>query len=279
MVPEVEVVDDQDVDPRHAEALQAVLVGAHDAVIAVVAAVLELQPARPAGDAVDRGRARIDRRPEDAADLGREQELVPRLAIEEAADPVLALAAAVPGRRVVVADAAVPGRGERRLGVGLGHLGEELAKRRAAEAELGEHDVRAAELSELEGIHRKSLWKMGEEVSALRQRRSMSGDRGEAAHQLVDLALRDRVDRDGRAADLRRADDPPADEELLVHVIEDVAALRGEPVDRHDRVDRRRPAPPVSSPCWKRFQTSTKAAGWLQNGIVPREPRRSSSMK
>ena len=149
VVPEVEVVDDEDVDPRHAEALQAVLIGAHDAVIAVVEAVLERQPARPAMPRS--GVRRVDRRLEDAADLGREEHLVARLAVEEAADAVLALAAAVPRRRVVVADAAVPGRRERRLGVGVGHHREEIAERRAAEAELRQHDLERPSFLNLKG--------------------------------------------------------------------------------------------------------------------------------
>src|SRR5205814_1822270 len=95
----------------------------------------------------------IRRRLQDAADLGRQHEVLTLLAIEEAAGAMLALAAAVPGRRVVVADAGRPGGGERRLAVGLAHLGEQLAERRAAEAELGERDAGAAELAGCGGIH------------------------------------------------------------------------------------------------------------------------------
>ena len=51
----VDVVDHQEVDPRQAEALQAVLVGAHHAVVAVVEAQLERQAAGP--------EARAGRRP------------------------------------------------------------------------------------------------------------------------------------------------------------------------------------------------------------------------
>ena len=44
VVPEVEVVDDEDIDRIHAEPLQAVLIGAHDAVIAVVQAISNCSP-------------------------------------------------------------------------------------------------------------------------------------------------------------------------------------------------------------------------------------------
>ncbi len=47
VIAEVEVVDDEKVDAIEPQALQAVLVGAHDAVIAVIEAHLEGQPARP----------------------------------------------------------------------------------------------------------------------------------------------------------------------------------------------------------------------------------------
>ena len=94
VVPEVEVVDDEEVDPWHPEPLQAVLVGPHDAVVAVVEDVVERQAAGPEARVE---RLRVARGLEDAADLGREDEVAPRPAVEEAAHPVLRLAAAVPG--------------------------------------------------------------------------------------------------------------------------------------------------------------------------------------
>ena len=129
VMPVVEVVDDQQIDAVHAETLHAVLVGPHDRVVAVVEDMIELQAARP--EALIEP-LRIAWRLEYAADLGRQHELGARLAVEEAAEAVLGLAAPVPGRCVVVADALVPGRLQRRLGVGLGHLDEQLAERRAA---------------------------------------------------------------------------------------------------------------------------------------------------
>ena len=112
------------------------------AVVAVVEDVVELQAAGPEA-AVEA--LRVPRRLEHAADLGRQHEVAARLAVEEAAEAVLGLAASVPGCRVVVADAFVPGRLQRRLGVGLGHLDEQIAQRRAAEAEQRQLDARFAE--------------------------------------------------------------------------------------------------------------------------------------
>src|SRR4051812_33570848 len=109
VVPEVEVVDDQEVDPRHPEPLQAVLVRPHDAIVAVVEDVVERQAAGP--EARVEG-LRVAGGLEDAADLGRENEVAPRPAVEEAAHPVLRLAPAVPWCRVVVAEARVPGGAE-----------------------------------------------------------------------------------------------------------------------------------------------------------------------
>src|ERR1700731_1127337 len=69
-----------------------------------------------------------------------------------------------------------------------------------------------------------SFGKMRGEVSAAPRRRSISRDGGKTGRELVDFALGDGIDRHGRAPHLRRTDDPLAHEELLVHVIENVAA-------------------------------------------------------
>ena len=151
VMPPVEIVDDQDVDPRHAEALEAVLIGAHDAVIGVVPFDIEGEAAGP--HAVVEGFG-VGRRLEDAADLGREHHLFSGAMVERPANPVLALPAAVPRRGVVVADAGVPGGGKGRIGLGLGDLREQVAERRAAEPELRHHDVGAPKLAPLKWIHR-----------------------------------------------------------------------------------------------------------------------------
>src|SRR5579871_4434071 len=62
-----------------------------------------------------------------------------------------------------------------------------------------------------------------------------SSDTRHPLNELVDFPLRDCIDRHGRAPYPCRANDPLADKKLLVHVIEEVAALHGEAVDRHDR--------------------------------------------
>ena len=150
VMPEVEVVDDQQIDAVHAEALHAVLVGPHDRVVAVVEDMVELQAARP--EALIEP-VRVRRRLEHAADLGRQHELGARLAVEEAAEAVLGLAPPVPGRGVEVADARVPSRLQSRFGVGLGHLDEQLAERRAAEAEQRQLDARFAEAALRQRVH------------------------------------------------------------------------------------------------------------------------------
>ena len=150
VMPVVEVVDDQQIDAVHAETLHAVLVGPHDRVVAVVEDMIELQAARP--EALIEP-LRIAWRLEHAADLGRQHELGARLAVEEAAEAVLGLAAPVPGCCVVVADTLVPGRLQRRLGVGLGHLDEQLAERRAAQAEQRQLDARFAEAALRQWVH------------------------------------------------------------------------------------------------------------------------------
>ena len=82
MIPGVEIVDQQDVDPVDAEPLQAVLERAHHAVVAVVEHGLELEAAEPL--VLDRVGA--ERPAQDAADLGRDDIVVARLAVERAAE-------------------------------------------------------------------------------------------------------------------------------------------------------------------------------------------------
>jgi len=170
VVPEVEVVDDQEIDAVHAEALQAVLVGAHDAIVAVVEDMVEMQPARPESGVEALG---MTRGLEDAPDLGRQDELAARLAVEKAADAMLALAAAVPGRRVVVADAGVPGGLQRRLGVRLADPREQLAQGGAAEAEARQHDLGFAEPARFERVHGR----LPPRVGASAGRRAFAGRR------------------------------------------------------------------------------------------------------
>ena len=77
------------------------------------------------------------------ADLGRDDEVFALLLAQEVAVAVLALAVAVKGCGVVVADAGVPGGLEGVLGLGFADGVEELADGGAAEAEGGELDAGA----------------------------------------------------------------------------------------------------------------------------------------
>src|SRR5262244_295186 len=76
------------------------------AVIAVVEPHLERQPAGPKATIIG---LCVMHRVHGTADLGGQHEVAARLAIKRAAEAVLTLRQAVPGRRVVVADAGVPG--------------------------------------------------------------------------------------------------------------------------------------------------------------------------
>ena len=79
---EVEVVNEQEVDPVHAKPHLRLLVGPHDAVVAVVMHVIETEPACP--------RFRLEliqlgRRIEPASDFGRENEFGSRLRVKKTA--------------------------------------------------------------------------------------------------------------------------------------------------------------------------------------------------
>ena len=66
---------------------------------------------------------------------------------------MLALPAAIPGRGVEEADARIPGGGQRSLGIGFADADEQIAERRATEAELRERQGGAAKASAEEGLH------------------------------------------------------------------------------------------------------------------------------
>ena len=147
MIPGVEIVDQQDVDPIDPEPLQAVLERAHHAVVAVVEHGLEFEAAEPLIlDGVG-----PERPAQDAADLGRYDVVAARLAIERPAERMLGKSAPVPRRGVEIAHAAVPRGRDERPGLVVVDAVEELAERRGSEAELGDADVRPAELARLQG--------------------------------------------------------------------------------------------------------------------------------
>jgi hypothetical protein len=106
VMPDVQVMDQQQIDARQAEALQTVLKAAHHPIVAVIEAVLKLQAAPPKAL---REILCIVEGAEQPANFGGEHIVGTRPTIERAAKAVLALPAAVPGRRVIVADAGVPG--------------------------------------------------------------------------------------------------------------------------------------------------------------------------
>ena len=143
-------MDQQQIDARQAEALQAVLEAAHDPVVAVVETVLEFQSAAP--EAVLEV-LRVVERAEQPADLGGQHIVGAWTAIQRAAEAMLALPAAVPRRRVVVADAGVPRGLQRGAGISVLDHVEQVAQPGAAEAELRELDVGAAKFAAGERVH------------------------------------------------------------------------------------------------------------------------------
>jgi hypothetical protein len=147
VVPGVEVVNQEDVDPIDSKPLQAVLKGAHHAVVAVVKDSLKLEAAEPLIlDGVGAERA-----PEDSADLRRDEILIARLAVERAAERVLGESASVPWGRIEIAHAAVPGGANDRRRLVVLDLVEELAQRRSAKTELRHADVRPTKFARLQG--------------------------------------------------------------------------------------------------------------------------------
>ena len=152
MEPEVEIVNQQQVDAVHAESHLRLFVRPHDPVVAVVMHVIEPEPAGPR---LGLELLRLGRRKEPAPHLARQNKFGPRLRIEEAATTDLGQTPPVIGRSVVVAYADVPGRLQRGGGRRFVDPHEEFTERRAAEAQLGELDRGLPELSCFERIHRR----------------------------------------------------------------------------------------------------------------------------
>ena len=114
VAPDVEVVDEEQVDRVHAKPLEAVLERSHDPVVAVVEGRLEREPAEP----LVADRHRLQRPAEHAANLARQDEVLARSSVHGAADAVFREAPPVPGGRVEIAHAAGPG-GVENAGSGL----------------------------------------------------------------------------------------------------------------------------------------------------------------
>ena len=148
MDPAVEVVDQQEVDPVDSEALQAVLERPHHAVVAVVEHGLELETADPLSPIE---RAGLRGPPQEPSDLGRQHVVLPRTPVERAAEPVLGLAAAVPGRGVEIARPAVPGRLDQFRRLGVVDLVEQVAERRCSQSDLAQRRPRPPKLAEPDG--------------------------------------------------------------------------------------------------------------------------------
>ena len=152
----VQVVNRQQVHARDAQPLQAVLVGAHDAVVGEVPADAERQAAGPFG------RIRSVRRPwapQQLAHLGGKHQIRPVGApvdafAELSADAMLALTVPVRRRGVEQADSRVECRGERRLCLRFGEHPADPPDRGPAEAQDGDLDIGRTEPPSAHRVHR-----------------------------------------------------------------------------------------------------------------------------
>ena len=140
-------MNQENVDPIDSESLEAVLKGAHYAVVAVVEDSLKLEAAKPLVlDGVG-----TERPPQYAANLGRDDVVIARLAVERAAERMLSEPTSIPWGRIEIVPAAVPGGADDRRRLVVLDLVEELARRRGAKTELGDADVRPAKVARLQG--------------------------------------------------------------------------------------------------------------------------------
>ena len=165
VVPGVEVVNQEDVDPIDSETLEAVLERAHHAIVAIIEHGLEFEPAQPLIlDGVG-----SQRPTKDASDLGRYDVVAARLAVERPPERMLGKSASVPRRRIEIAHAPGPGGRDEPRSVIVVNAIEELAERRGSEAELGDADIRPAELARLQGREIRAAHASGPSKSASRE--------------------------------------------------------------------------------------------------------------
>ena len=148
----VQIVDQQQIDARHAEPLQAVLEAPHHAVVTIIESVLELQAPTPEPMLEI---LRIVDRSEQPADLGRQDIIGPRPPIQRPPKAVLALPPPIPRGRIVVADAGVPRRPQRGIRVNVLDHVKQIAQPRTAQAELRDLNVSAAKFAAGEGVHNR----------------------------------------------------------------------------------------------------------------------------
>jgi hypothetical protein len=142
-------VDEAHVHPFQSQPLQAVLEGAHRAVVAVVEMHGERRGIRP-GCEVDRvtpGRAKK------TSDLRGEHEIVPVLPAQRVPRPQFGKAMAIHRGGVEEAHAGFPGAHEHFLRRLFVDLAENVAERRGAEAEGGDVEVRSAKFSLFSRVH------------------------------------------------------------------------------------------------------------------------------
>ena len=146
----VHVVDQQQIDFGHAQALLTVLVRAHDSIVGVIKIMIKRKAAKPL--------VRINALaghgwPEDTPDFCRQNELVARLATQGMAHAVFAQGPAVPGGGVVEPHAGIPGTAHGGLRVVFGDMARQFANAGTAVAQLGDRNPGLAYCSFLEWVH------------------------------------------------------------------------------------------------------------------------------
>jgi hypothetical protein len=140
-----DIVDIEDVDPRHAEALKTVLERAHDAVIRIVVDRFEGQRVPPL---IGEGAGRVAA--QQPADLGGEHPLASRTVAQRVADATLGLPDPVIWGGINVAHAGGPGGAHDFFCGGAGDSDLAAAQGRTAKTELGYMQARVSDLSQRE---------------------------------------------------------------------------------------------------------------------------------
>ena len=180
-----DIVHIENVDPRQAEALKAVLERAHDPVIRIVVDRFERQRVSPAiGE--DAGRVAAQQ----PADLGRQHPFAPRTVAQHVADATLGLADPVVRRGIDVAHAGGPGGAHDFFCGGARDSDLAAAQGGTAKTELGYLQARVPDLSRRE-FSRLTVLRSGRSAWSYR----VAGEVTE--QQLADLA---RLDRENASA-------------------------------------------------------------------------------
>src|SRR5260221_1961101 len=272
MRPNVDVVDVNDVDPCKTQALQTVGDRAQDPLIGIV--VLRGEGEDVAKQPTIGRRLRMQQ----PSDFGREHEAVSLVVTQHGTDAMLAESVAVERRRVEEIDAGAERTLDGTRRIRLGQLGEEIAERRAAEAELADAQRGASERPRLGGSHPMTCGEISPRRSSILRRTGIAAIAPCAVQASAPAMTPQRAASTMSPVSARRVANTPLKASPAPVVSRMSTRGAGTRVIAPDGSATSTPAPPrvitTAQPCW-RISARASAAG--SSSAVPPARRAASS--